>query len=156
MRTVLALCCLLSLASAKIPPLHEVLAGDLIAKAKIRWVRLEKGAPTTVDINRGEAFRTNTDMGPDPLKLPYDLKKHAALEAAVKGGKLPGPTKASAKPGDRTLQIMAEGDKDWEVAGEWTYSKSVWKKRWPKIYGALEPLCDVMADVFQPMKEKKE
>jgi hypothetical protein len=148
--------CILPLLSmpawARPPSPTEVLHGELLKRAKIRWVRQE-GSRITIEINAGEAYRTNPDWNPQPVKLPYDLQKNANLEKALRSANLGPPTKTTPRRGDRTLELLLEGDKTWEVVGQWTRPARSWKKKFPAIYEQLEPLCDVQSDVFQPVKK---
>jgi hypothetical protein len=156
MRKTICISLLLSaLAWARPPSPTEILQGDQLKRAKIRWIRYEKGAPVTVEIFAGEAFRMNPDWSPQPVKLPYDLKRNTELEKALRAAHLGPPTKKpgpAKKKGERTLQLVVEGDKTWDVAAEWTRPAKSWKKL-PGIYDQLEPLCDVLADIFQPVSK---
>ena len=138
--------CMLALLSApawaRLPSATELLKSDDLRRAKIRWIRQEAGAPVTVEISAGEAFRTNPDWNPQPVKLPYDLKRNADLEKALRAAKLGPTTRKPARRGERTLELLVEGDKSWQVVGHWTRSVRSWKKQLPALYGQLEPLCD--------------
>jgi hypothetical protein len=140
-----------TLAWANPPSATEVLKGDQLKRAKIRWVRQESGAPVTVEAYAGEAFRTSPDWQPVPVKVPWDLKKHATLEKALRAANLGPSDKKPAKRGDRTLEVLVESDKTWEVIGHWTRPAKSWRKQFAGIYEGLEPLCDVPADLFQPV-----
>jgi hypothetical protein len=48
---------------------------------------------------------------------------------------------------------LVEGDKSWEVAGRWIRPAKTWKRQLPAIYEELEPLCDVLSEVFQSVKK---
>jgi hypothetical protein len=153
LRTISILSLLSTLAWAKLPSASEVLKGDELKRAKIRWVRQETGAPVTIEVFAGEAFRSNPNWQPVPIKVPYDLKKNASLEKALRTAHLGPPNKKPAGRGDRTLELLVQGDKSWEVVGHWTRPARSWKKQLAGIYEELEPLCDVLADVFQPVKK---
>jgi hypothetical protein len=147
---------LVTVAWAKLPSASEVLKTDLIKKAKIRWVRVEKGAPLTIEIYAGEALRTNPDWQPGPVRVPYDLARNSNLERLLRAAHLGPPNRKPPKKGERTLELLVEGDKSWEVVGHWTRPARSWKKQLGEIYNALEPLCDVLADTFQPVKADAE
>jgi hypothetical protein len=152
-RAMVAVVMLSAPAGAKLPSAGEVLKGEQLKRTRIRWVRQEAGAPTSVEIYAGEAFRINPDWNPQPVKLPYDLKKNSDLEKALRDAHLGSPNNKTAKRGERTLQLLVEGDKTWEVVASWTRPAKSWRKQLGGIYDKLEPLCDVMADVFQPVKK---
>lgn len=138
---------------AKLPSASEVVKSDQLKRTRIRWIRQEVGSPTTVEVYAGEAFRTNPDWNGQPVKVPYDLKKNSELENAIRSAHLGSPNNKTAKKGERTLELLVEGDKNWEVVARWTRPARSWKKQLSGLYDKLEPLCDVMADVFQPVKK---
>jgi hypothetical protein len=150
---VAALVLVSTLAWAKLPSAGEVLKGDQLKKAKIRWVRQEVGAPVTIEIYAGEAFRTNPDWNAQPVKVPYDLKKNSDLEKLLRAAHLGSTTQKTPQKGERSLELWLEGDKSWEVVGRWTRPAKSWRKQLPAIWDHLEPLCDVLAEIFQPVKK---
>jgi hypothetical protein len=99
----------------------------------------------------GEAFRANPDWNPQPVKLPYDLKRNAGLRKMLRNAHLGSTTTKPPRRGERSLELLVEGDKGWEVVGRWTRPARSWRKQLPAIYEELEPLCDVLSDVFQPV-----
>jgi len=138
-------------ARANPPSAAAVLAGEKLERAKVHWVRQEKGAPLTVEVFAGEAFRANPDWNPQPVKLPYDLKRNAGLLKMLRAARLGPTTKKPPRRGERTLELLVEGDKGWDVVGRWTRPARSWRKQLPALYDELEPLCDVLSDVFQPV-----
>jgi hypothetical protein len=141
-----------TLAWANPPSATEVLRSDQLKRAKIRWVSYGTGAPVTIEINAGEAFRTDPNWVPQPVQMPYDLKRNAALEKALRAANLGRSSTKAAQQGDRTLELLVGGEKSWEVVGHWTRPAKAWQKQFARIYEQLEPLCYAQADVFQPMK----
>src|SRR5262249_38702477 len=109
-----------ALAWAKLPSASEVLKGDQLKRAKVRWIRQETGAPVTIEVYAGEALRSNPNWQPVPIKVPYDLKRNADLEKVLRTANLGPPNRKTAKKGERTLELLIEGDKTWDVVGQWT------------------------------------
>jgi hypothetical protein len=143
----------LATAWGKPPSPAELLKSDQLQRAKIRWLRQEAGVPVTIEINAGEAVRMNPDWNPQPVRLPYDLKKGAALGKALRAANLGPLSKKALRKGERTLELLVEGDKSWVVVGRWTRPARTWKKQFRELYDQLEPLCDVLSEVFQPVKK---
>jgi hypothetical protein len=134
----------------KAPTWRELLNMDLVAKARIRWNVIEKdGKHTYVEVSGGEATRLNPGWSADPARLKYDLARNRALADAVKGARLGPPTARTPRPGDRVLELWAEGDTAWEMVGSWSGPLSWWQKG-PRaqIAEMFEPLLKVQADVF--------
>lgn len=159
MKTIAAVIALSAVAFAaphfKPPTLKDLLASDLVAKAKIHWVKTEAdGKRTVVEIQGGVATRVNPGLSQEKQPLKYDLTKNAALAGAIKDAKLGAPNKKrTVSENDRTLELLGEGD-DWEVVGSWTYPLKTWQKgKLAAIADELEPLLKVQADVFGTMNK---
>lgn len=132
------------------PKLAEILRGDMVAKARIRWSKVVEGKRVTVTIQGGEAMRMNPNWSPQPAHLPYDLDKNRALVKVIKADRLGHPThRVSDEPGDRTLEILADGPQDYVVVGAWVMSAKSWQRHHGALYQLLEPLFSIQADVFQ-------
>ncbi len=136
------------------PTWRELLAGDLVAKARIRWVQVAKdGTRTFVEIQGGEAYRTNPGISAEPQPLKYDLDRNRHLAQAIKAAGLPAPSKRAAREGDRVLELLGEADAGWVVVGTWTYPLKSWQKgRLAQVADELEPLMKVQVDVFGKMR----
>jgi hypothetical protein len=129
----------------------EVLRTDLIAHAKIRWSRMDVGQRIVVEIDGGNARRTNPNWSPKPQELAYDLGKERELERVIKWAKLPAPRKSpSEAENDRTLEILVEDKKGYHSAGYWSMSVKAWQKgRFGSIFDALESLMNAKAELFE-------
>jgi hypothetical protein len=126
------------------------LAGNLTDRGRIKWIRIIDGKQVEVTVGQGEAWRLNPNMSSQRVKLKYDLNRNRELERQVKASKLGGSTRSvSSVSTDRTLQILAEGDKDDVVVGQWSMSLKTWQKKHPALVELLEPMFDVQPDVFQ-------
>ncbi len=134
----------------KTPTWRELLTMDMVAKARIRWNVIEKdGKKTYVEVSGGEAVRLNPGWSADPARLKYDLAKNRALADAVKGARLGAPTTRTPRPGDRVLELWAEGDTDWVVVGSWSGPLLWWQKGFrAPLADAFEPLLKAQVDVF--------
>lgn len=135
-----------------IPKLKDVLADDMVAKARIRWSKVVEGERVAAMVNGGEAFRMNKHQAPEPLKLTYDLTKNRELVKMVKAAKLGAPNRVSSVGTDRSIEILAEGPTDWLVVGAWSMPQKKWEKSFPELYEHLEKLLTMQSDLFQPMK----
>ena len=136
---------------------EEVLRTELIAHAKIRWSKMDAGERITVEIDGGEAKRTNPNWSPDPQKLAYDLAKERDLERILKWAHLPPPRKTpSPRPGDRTLEVVVEDARGWHSAGYWSMSVKAWQKgRYGSIFDALDPMLDVRPELYDLQGPRK-
>jgi hypothetical protein len=135
-----------------VPKLKDVLADDMVAKARIRWSKVVEGERVDATVQGGEAFRMNKHAAPEPLKLTYDLTKNRELVKLIKAAKLGSPNRVSSVATDRSLEILAEGPKDWVVVGAWSMPAKKWEKSFPELYEHLEHLMTMQTDLFQPMK----
>jgi hypothetical protein len=137
----------------KPPTLAELYATDMVAKAHIRWARVEPdGRRTVVEISGGVATRVNPGWSPEPAHLPYDLAKNRKLVDAIKSSRLPAPSRRAPRTGDRVLEVLGEGE-DWVVVASWSMPLAAWQKgSYAGIAELLEPLFKVQADVFDTMK----
>ncbi|MFI5290346.1 MAG: hypothetical protein ACHQ17_11885 [Polyangia bacterium] len=134
------------------PKLSGVLKGDMVAKARIRFSKMVEGKRVTLTIQGGEATRLNPNWSPQPARLPYDLDKNRTLAQAIKSAHLGAQVRyGSDDPDDRTLEILAEGPKDYVVVGTWVMPAKKWQKRHRALYELLEPLFSAQVDVFQTM-----
>jgi hypothetical protein len=137
-----------------VPKLADVMRGSLTDKARIRWSKSVDGRSVDITFSGGVAERIDTGIQPGPARLKYDLPKNRELEAAVKAAKLGAQAKETAvAPDERTLEILAEGPKDWMVVGRWTAKLKAWQKRAPAMVELMEPLFSVTPDLFQPTRE---
>ena len=137
-----------------VPKLADVMRGSLTDKARIRWSKSVDGRNVTITFAGGECERLDTGIQPGPARLKYDLLKNRELEAAVRAAKLGAQSKETAvAPDERTLEIVAEGPKDWMVVGRWTAKLKVWQKKAPAMVAHVEPLFSVTPDLFQPTHE---
>ncbi|HZS40621.1 MAG TPA: hypothetical protein VFF06_27500 [Polyangia bacterium] len=158
MKTVAALVLLSAAAMVaphvKTPTWRELLAMDLVSKARVRWVQVAAdGQRTVVEIQGGEAYRTNPGISNQAQPLKYDLSRNRKLEKALKGANWSAPNKRDPREGDRTLELLAEADAGWVVVGSWTAPLKNWQRgKWAPIADELEPLMKVQADVFGTMK----
>jgi hypothetical protein len=132
----------------------EVVRTDLITHGKIRWSKLDGSERVTVEIDGGNAMRTNPNWSPQPQKLAYDLGRQRELQRVIKSAKLSGARKEpSPRAGDRTLEVLVEDGKGWHSAGFWSMSVKAWQKgRFGAIFDALEPLLDVKPELFDVRK----
>jgi hypothetical protein len=138
--------------NVKLPTLKEALAGDMVAKVKVRWSKFVDGKRATVTIQGGEAERLEPWLSDKPGPLKYDLTKNRALEKALKSAKLPGPQRQlSEVTTDRSLELLADGPKDWEVIGRWSMPEKAWEKKYPGLYELLEPMFKQQMDTFGTM-----
>jgi hypothetical protein len=128
----------------------EVVRTDLVAHAKIRWSRVDSGERIVVEIEGGNAKRTNPNWSAEPQRLAYDLGKERELQRVIKWAKLPAPRHdASAATGDRTLEVLIEDGKGFHSAGFWSMSVKAWQKgRFGSIFDALEPMLDAKPELF--------
>jgi hypothetical protein len=140
------------------PKLPDVMRGSLTDKARIRWSKVVEGNRVQITISGGVAERLNPNMAPEPAKLKYDLARNRALEQIVKAAHLGSPNARtpSSLSTDRTLEILAEGPKDWVVVGTWVMPAKSWKKKKPALFGELDPMFDVQAEVFGNMKSNEQ
>jgi galactose mutarotase-like enzyme len=138
----------------KTPTWRELLAGDMVAKARVRWVQVNgAGQRTVVEIQGGEAYRTNPGLSNQAQPLKYDLARNRKLEKALKAANWPSPTTRTARESDRTLELLGEADQGWVIVGTWTAPLKNWQRgKWASICDELEPLMKVQADVFGTMK----
>ena len=138
----------------KTPTWRELLAGDMVARTRVRWVQVDAaGKRTVVEIQGGEAYRINPGISNQAQPLKYDLVRNRKLEQALKAANWPAPTKRAARESDRTLELLGEGDTGWVLVGTWTAPLKSWQKgKWAAIFDELEPLMKVQADVFGTMK----
>jgi hypothetical protein len=129
---------------------QQVLQADLITHGKVRWSKMDAGARVTVEIEGGNAKRTNPNWSPVPQNLPYDLARERTLARDLKSAKLPAPNHASAREDWRTLEVLVEdAHTGWHSAGTWSMSVKAWQKgRYGSIYEALEPLLDVKPELY--------
>jgi hypothetical protein len=140
-----------------VPTLSEVMHGSLTNKARIRWSKVVDGNRVLVTVSGGVAERLNPNMSPEPGRLPYNLDKNRDLEQKVRASRLSGQSKiASSLFTDRTLEILAEGPKDWVVVGRWSLPLKTWRKKYTALTDLLEPMFDVQAEVFQNMKSPEQ
>ncbi len=129
----------------------DVLKTDLVAHAKIRWSKLDAGQRIVVEVEGGNAKRTNPNWSPEPQRLAYDLGKERDLERVIKWAKLPDPRRSpSTSVKDRTLEIVVEDQKgNWHSAGFWSMSVKAWQKgRFGSIFDPLEGLMDAKPELF--------
>jgi hypothetical protein len=128
----------------------EVVRTDLVSHAKIRWSRMDAGQRIVVEIDGGNARRTNPNWSPEPQELAYDLGKERELERVLKWAKLPPPRKsASESESDRTLEVLVEDKKGYHSAGFWSMSVKAWQKgRLGSIFDSLEALMNAKAELF--------
>jgi hypothetical protein len=138
----------------KTPTWRELIASDMVAKARIRWVQVAPdGARTFVEIQGGEAYRINPGISNQPQPLKYDLPRNRRLDQAIKAAVLGAPSKRDAREGDRVLELLGEADSGWVVIASWTMPLKSWQKgRWAAVAAELEPLMKVQVDVFGTMK----
>lgn len=129
----------------------EVLRTDLVAKAKIRWSRVDAGQRIVVEIDAGTAKRTNPNWSPQPQELAYDLGQERELARVLKWARLPAPKRSpSPSPRDRTLEILVEDGKGYHSAGIWSMSVKAWQKgRFGSIFDPLEALMNAKAELFE-------
>jgi hypothetical protein len=139
------------------PTWRELVAGDLVAKARIRWVQVDKdGKRTYVEIQGGEAYRVNPGISVEPQPLKYDLERNRHLAQAIKAAGLPAPTKREPRESDRVLELLGEADAGWVVVGTWTMPLKTWQKgRLAALTDELEPLMKVQVDVFGKMRTEE-
>jgi hypothetical protein len=132
----------------------EVVRTDLVAHAKIRWSKIDKGKRAWVEIEAGRAIRENPNWAPQPQRLKYDLALNRELQRVIKWANLPAAKKkASESPNDRTLEVLVEDDKGYHSAGYWSMSVKAWQKgRYGSIFDALDPLLDVKPELFDEKK----
>jgi hypothetical protein len=136
-----------------IPKLHEVMAGSLTDRARIKWIRVIDGKQVEVTIGQGEAWRLNPNMSSERVRLKYDLNRNRELERQVKATKLGASSRSvSSVATDRTLQILVEGDSGDVVVGQWSMPLKAWKKKNPTLVELLDPQFDVQPELFQPVK----
>ncbi|MDB4967515.1 MAG: hypothetical protein JWN44_3204 [Myxococcales bacterium] len=128
----------------------EVVRTDLVGHARIRWSKLDAGERIVVEIEGGNAKRTNPNWSPQPQKLAYDLTRQRELSRVIKWAKLPSSRREpSTATGDRTLEILIEEAKGWKSAGFWSMSAKAWQKgRFGSIFDALEPMLDAKPELF--------
>jgi hypothetical protein len=137
-----------------VPTLSSTMQASLTDKAKIRWSKSVEGRIVSLTIAGGEAERIDTGIQPGPARMKYDLKKNHELESAVRSVKLPAQSKREpVDPNDRTLEILAEGPKDWIVVGRWTMPLKTWSKKYSGVTELLEPMFSITPDLFQPTRE---
>jgi len=133
----------------KVPTLKEAIAGDVVAKVRIRWSKLVDGKRVLVTILGGEADRLDPWLSDKPGTLKYDLDKNRALEKALKGAHLPSPrARLSESPTDRSLELLVDGPKDWVVIGRWSMTDKAWTKKFPALFELLDPLFKQQVDTF--------
>jgi len=136
----------------KVPTLPEVLAGDMVAKAKIRWSKVKEGKRIAVTIRGGEAERLEPFLSEKPGRLKYDLDKNRALVKAIRAARLgPSQKHLSESDGDRSLEILVDGPTDWVVVGRWSFPEKTWEKKQASLYEHLEPRMKMQLDVFNTM-----
>jgi len=136
-----------------VPTLGETLRGSLTNRARLRWSKVVDGNRVQVTISGGIAERLNPNMSPEPGRLPYNLNKNRDLEQKLRAAHLGGQSKiASSLATDRTLEILAEGPKEWVVVGRWSLPLTTWQKKHAALTELLEPLFGVQAEVFQNMR----
>jgi hypothetical protein len=135
---------------ALLPSYDEVLRTDLVAHAKIRWSRMDVGQRIVVEVEGGNAKRTNPNWSPEPQQLAYDLTRQRELSRILKWAKLPAARREpSPSEQDRTLEILVEDGKGWHSAGYWSMSTKAWQKgRLGSIFDALEALMDAKPELF--------
>ncbi|MCS6912044.1 MAG: hypothetical protein RMK29_07125 [Myxococcales bacterium] len=138
-----------------LPTLREVLAGDMVGRARIRWSRVQGGGRVEVTVGAGMAMRRNPQWSEEPVRLRYDLSQHLALEQQIKRARLPAPSPPSERPEDRTLEILAQGPSGWQVVGSWSMPASRWQKQHGALYQLLEALLDAPVEVFVPLSPPK-
>ena len=133
----------------------EVVRTDLVAHSKIRWSRMDAGQRIVVEIDAGNARRTNPNWSPGPQELAYDLGKERELERILKWARLPPPRKQpSEAESERTLEVLIEDKKGYHSAGFWSMSVKAWQKgRFGSIFDALEALMNAKAELFEHRKE---
>jgi hypothetical protein len=133
----------------------EVVRTDLVSHAKIRWSRMDVGQRIVVEIDGGNAKRTNPNWSPKPQELAYDLGKERELERVIKWAKLPAPRRSpSEAENDRTLEILVEDKKGYHSAGFWSMSVKSWQKgRFGSIFDLLEGLMNAKAELFEHREE---
>jgi hypothetical protein len=140
------------------PNLKALLGSDMIARAKVRWTRLDDGARATVEIQGGEAIRINPNWSPEPVHLAYDLDRERALIKLVRAGRLPSPTGRRGLDADgRQLELYAEvrtrEKLEWLPVASWVLPARSWRKgRLEPIFSALEPLLDIKPELYAPLK----
>lgn len=136
----------------------EVLRTDLVAHAKIRWSRVDAGQRIVVEVDGGNAKRTNPNWSPQPQELAYDLGRERELERIIKWAKLPAPRREpSSAEKDRTLEVLIEDKKGYHSAGYWSMSVKAWQKgRFGSIFDALETLMNAKAELFEHRRGKEE
>ncbi len=152
--TALILAQMTALIFALTPSYEEVVRTDLITHAKIRWSRMDVGQRIVVEVEGGNAKRTNPNWSPEPQDLAYDLGKERELQRVIKWAKLPPPRKQpSTAESDRTLEILIEDPKGWHSAGFWSMSVKAWQKgRFGSIFDALEALMNAKPELFDTRK----
>ncbi len=151
---LMAVCCGTAAAqpNVKLPTLKEALAGDIVAKVKVRWSKVVDGKRVQVNILGGEADRLEPWLSEKPGPLKYDLNKNRALEKALKAAKLPAPQKyLSEAMTDRSLELLADGPKEFEVIGRWSMPDKTWAKKYPALFELLEPMLKQQVDTFGTM-----
>jgi hypothetical protein len=137
-----------------VPKLATVMQASLTDKARIRWSKSVEGRIVSITFSGGIAERIDTGIQPGPSRLKYDLTRNRELEGAVRAAHLSAqmrPMAAAEK--ERTLEIIAEGPKEWMVVGRWTMTVAAWKKKAPELVDHVEPLFAVVPDLFQPQRE---
>jgi hypothetical protein len=139
-----------------VPKLDQVMRESLTDRARIRWSKVVDGNRVQVTISGGIAERMNPNMAPEPARLPYDLAKNRELERLVKAAHLgPRGRSASSLGTDRTLEILADGPKEWVVVGQWSMPLKSWQKKHPALAELLEPLFNKQPEIFQNMKSEE-
>ena len=136
---------------------QDVLQADLVDHGKVRWSKMDAGERVLVEIEGGNARRTNPGWSPVPQKLAYDLGRERALVRALKSAKLPGTNRASSREGWRTLEVLVEDPRTgWHSAGTWSMPVKAWQKgRYGSIFEALEPLLDVKPELYDTVGAPK-
>jgi hypothetical protein len=138
--------------NVKLPTLKEALAGDIVAKVRVRWSKVVDGKRAQVSILGGEAERLEPWLSDKPGSLKYDLAKNRELEKALKASKLPASQKhMSEAAADRTLELLADGPKEWEVIGRWSMPVKTWEKKYSGLFELLEPMFKQQLDTFGSM-----
>jgi hypothetical protein len=150
MMTSLLIPLVVSAAVGLFPTYEEVLRTDLVSHAKIRWSKMDAGQRIVVEVEGGNAKRTNPNWAPEPQRLAYDLGKERELERVIKWAKLgDGRRSPSSSPKDRTLEILIEDSKGFHSAGFWSMSVKAWQKgRYGSIFDALEALMEAKPELF--------
>lgn len=139
------------------PTLRELLSGNILAQARLRWSKVVDGQRVEILISGGAVERRDPRWATQLARLPFNLDDNLRLGQALKQAQLPALKMAAAPspaPQDRTLEILSQGSAGWAVIGTWAMPEARWRKGRPALHKLLEPLFTVSADVFAPMQRE--